>query len=229
MEKKDLLELFEAAKANQKERFNACIIDTFSEVTSFVSEGGKSLALQYLYDFIKQTEYLSDKRKLQYLEDLNIYRPVMSKEFDASNNDLDLTNEKYVFAQAIYEGQYVFYEILQSLKYHLKADIKQEDRCIQKISLKQIALKYIYEDNPITRDNGNEIANRYGYASGEKLYQYHCRYILGTDRNGDQGTAKKTLNQINLIESVLEFLPKDKQSMAKADIEVLTKYYNKYD
>lgn len=96
-----------------------------------------------------------------------------------------------------------------------------------KITLKQIALMYIYSGEQITRENGNEIAEKYGYTSGEKLFHYYSHYSSRTNRTGEEHTPKKTENKIKLFESVLKLLPKDKHERIKDEISILQSYLDK--
>lgn len=93
-----------------------------------------------------------------------------------------------------------------------------------KLSLNQIALIHCYKNEPITRDNGKEIAASHGYTaktSGEKLYQNFTKYYNATDRKGNEGTERKNQNKIELLESVVELLPADKQSKAIDEVSIL--------
>jgi len=114
------------------------------------------------------------------------------------------------------------YDVLDSLPF-LK--LKEETQTISKEKLKidQIALKYFYEGIQITRANGNEIAKINGHNSGEKLFQRYTYYSTTTNRKGKPTpcTAKKLKNKIELIESVIELLPTDKQGKAKDDFLIL--------
>ena len=95
------------------------------------------------------------------------------------------------------------------------------------LKIKQIALKYFYEGLQITRENGNEIAKKYGHTSGEKLFQQFTFYSSTANRKAkpDLCTAKKLKNKIELIESVIELLPFDKQARAKDEVSILNKLY----
>ena len=104
-----------------------------------------------------------------------------------------------------------------------RTDTKQQP----KLKIKQIALKYFYEGLQITRENGNEIAKKYGHTSGEKLFQQFTFYSSTTNRKAkpDLCTAKKLKNKIELIESVIELLPLEKQARAKDEVSILNKLY----
>ena len=92
------------------------------------------------------------------------------------------------------------------------------------LSMKQIALKHIYEDKTITRDNANQIAKEYGYiskTSGESLYQDYSKFIRNSNRKGDEGSKRKNQYKINLIKSVVEMLPEDKRKKPKSEVIIL--------
>lgn len=95
------------------------------------------------------------------------------------------------------------------------------------LTINQIALKYVYELLQITRENGKEIARKYGHNSGEKLFQRFTYYSSTANRKGKPNlcTPKKLDNKIKLIESVIELLPTDKQERAKDEVSVLKKIY----
>jgi hypothetical protein len=99
----------------------------------------------------------------------------------------------------------------------------------QKTELKidQIALKYAYEGIQITRENGNDIAQKYGHNSGEKLFQRFTYFSSSANRKGKPNlcTPKKLDNKIKLIESIIELLPIDKQERAKDEVSILKKIF----
>lgn len=75
----------------------------------------------------------------------------------------------------------------------------------KKLSLKQIALIYIYNGELITRANGEAIAKSYKYTSGEKLFQDFTYYSSPKNRTA-YDTEKKGKNKIELIESIIPLL-----------------------
>lgn len=96
-----------------------------------------------------------------------------------------------------------------------------------KLTINQIALKYVYELLQITRENSKEIARKYGHNSGEKLFQRFTYYSSTANRKGKPipCTPKKLDNKIKLIESVIELLPTDKQERAKDEVSILKEIY----
>ncbi|GET19872.1 hypothetical protein [Prolixibacter denitrificans] len=96
----------------------------------------------------------------------------------------------------------------------------------QSLSIPQIALKYYYEGELITRDNGPEIAKKYGFTSktsGEKLYQNFTFYSKTSNRTGDPGTKIKMKNIIGLVKSVIELLPENKKTKPTDEVKILEK------
>lgn len=96
-----------------------------------------------------------------------------------------------------------------------------------KLSIDEIALKYVYEGLQITRENGNEIAEQYGHTSGEKLFQRFTYYSSRANRKAkpDLCTAIKLKNKIKKIENVIELLPIDKQRQALDEVLILNGIY----
>lgn len=104
---------------------------------------------------------------------------------------------------------------------------QQNDKPKPELTINQIALKYVYSEIQITRENGNKIAKEYGYNSGEKLFQRFTYFSSPTNRKGKPNlcTPKKLDNKIKLIESIIELLPTDKQERAKDEVSILKKIY----
>jgi len=91
-----------------------------------------------------------------------------------------------------------------------------------KLTLKQIALKYIYEDRTISRQNGNEIAKEYGQESGEGLYHHFIYFTIKANRTGNPDKTSRALkSKIKLFESVIEILPNIKKQRALDELNVL--------
>jgi hypothetical protein len=93
----------------------------------------------------------------------------------------------------------------------------------QRLSMNQIALKYVYEGSQITRLKGDEIAKEYGYKSGEKLFQKFTYYSSTANRKGKPNpfTIRRLQNKINLLESVTPLLSIEKQSKVMDEVSTL--------
>lgn len=109
-----------------------------------------------------------------------------------------------------------------------KANKLKAPQPVFKLKIDQIALKYAYKGMQITRENGNQIAKEYGHNSGEKLFQRFTYYSSAANRKGKPTpcTPKKLDNKIKLIESIIDFLPTDKQERAKDEVLILKNIYD---
>lgn len=76
-----------------------------------------------------------------------------------------------------------------------------------KITLPELALKFYYTDQRITRNNSVEFAKLHGHNSGEKLFQLYTKYSSRQNRIGLDPSKKKNLNRLKLLESVIALLP----------------------
>lgn len=115
---------------------------------------------------------------------------------------------------------------LDELKNQTKTlDNSQPNQNKEKLSQKQIALIHAYTGEVITDDNKNEIAKKHGWIavnSGHKIKQlFDKHYYRRVDRIGLENTLKKTKNKIELIESIIDLLPKDKQQQALDEVQSL--------
>lgn len=106
-------------------------------------------------------------------------------------------------------------ERIRVLNTFLKLD---EPKTKSSLSLSQIALIHAYNEDYITRDNGNEIAEKYGHKSGEKLYQKFLEYHSSSERKGDTGSKIKNKNKIKLIKSVIIHLPNNLKDRARDEV-----------
>jgi hypothetical protein len=91
----------------------------------------------------------------------------------------------------------------------------------KRLKVPQIALIHVYEGRQITRENASEIASKYGYKSGEGLFQDYTKYSSLSNRTGDPGTDKKLQNKIKLIESITEHLTGNSKDRAIDEIKIL--------
>ena len=101
--------------------------------------------------------------------------------------------------------------------------IDNKSDAIDKLTIKQIALKYFYEKRVVTRENCNSEIVKFGHTSGEKLYQKFTYYSSRVNRKGipSNCTAKKLQNKIKLIESVIRMLPDDCKKQAIDEVGIL--------
>jgi hypothetical protein len=97
-----------------------------------------------------------------------------------------------------------------------------------KLSLNEIALKYVFEGNQITREDSTSIAKEYGHNSGDKLYQRCSYWGSRANRTGrpEPCTPKKLKNKIELFEKVIKLLPEPQQKRAVEEVEILKRIYD---
>jgi len=97
----------------------------------------------------------------------------------------------------------------------------------KKISVKQIALIYVYENDLITRENARGIANKYGYTSGEGLYQDFIKFSDEQNRSGRPTPLTPTIikNQIKRIKSTIQYLSDAGKQQADKDLKKLNDIY----
>lgn len=135
----------------------------------------------------------------------------ISKRYEdfAIRADYELEHYKQFYRAAL--------DYLDSFVKDISPTNKQETR---ELTINQIALKYVYSGNQVTRKNSDAIIVQYGHKSGEKLFHRFTFYSSAANRKGipHPCTAKKLKNKIDLLESVIELVPADKQT--KINVEV---------
>lgn len=101
--------------------------------------------------------------------------------------------------------------------------VKKED---QKYSMHEIALKYIYEGLTITKNNQNEIAEYYGYKSGQSLKDEYDELLKVENRITNRNTQRKIKFSIDRIKNILPILSKSAKIEAEKDLDKLE--YNRF-
>jgi hypothetical protein len=101
--------------------------------------------------------------------------------------------------------------------------INNKSDVIDKLTINQIALMYVYENRVVTRENCNSEIVKFGYTSGEKLYQKFTYYSSRVNRKGipSNCTPKILENKIKLIEKVIKMLSNDCKKQAIAELNTL--------
>ncbi|WP_233897718.1 hypothetical protein [Tenacibaculum piscium] len=144
--------------------------------------------------------------------------------FKLSNSNTSIINLKNIEDYGFYSGlvsqtdEFILEYPSAFYDFHECNSEEREEPQKIKLSIKQVALKYIYEGKHITRQNSNSIIKEYGHTSGDKLYNEYTRYSSKTNRTGNENTQKKLENKIKLIESVIPLLSIDNQEKPKKEI-----------
>jgi hypothetical protein len=129
----------------------------------------------------------------------------------------------------------------QSSRNKSKADSKTNQMAIQKkggsntdrIKVKVIALIYVYNSEPINRNNCSEIAAKYHYhkkMSGEGLFQDYLKFHINRGRtklNGD--TKVRCINRLKLIEIAISHLKGKAKENAERDYQILEKSIDEHE
>jgi hypothetical protein len=89
-------------------------------------------------------------------------------------------------------------------------------------TIKQIALKYVYEGVHINRENAKEYVKLFGLNSGDRLYNNYCYYSSKSNRTGRERTTNKLKNKIELIERVIPLIEHTKNiERVNSELEIL--------
>ena len=86
------------------------------------------------------------------------------------------------------------------------------------LSLAQIALLHYYLKQPITMNNADAVASRYGHKSGSKLAQHHAKFLIGSNerRSGKLAVLniERVIKEINNNPAALK-LAEDELKIAR--------------
>jgi hypothetical protein len=107
--------------------------------------------------------------------------------------------------------------------------IEEQPGIKPELSLREIALIYVYENNPITRDNCHEIAVKNKYTSGEKLYQHYSYYSSRANRTAKASSLKTFDNKIKLFTGILDSLSSEAKLRASDEINTLKAAFDRQD
>lgn len=138
----------------------------------------------------------------------------------------DAINQLENLEEIVYETKLLELKV-NKIKALLKSDSTYSKDDVKKLSINQIALKYVYENNAVTRENCNNIIKKYGHNSGEKLFQRYTYYSSVANRKGlpNPLTSKKLKNKIELLKSVIQLIDKNAQNRVKDEIKILEAHY----
>lgn len=178
---------------------------------------------QIIFQAIQQKEILNTEQFKEYINsEIKNAQNSMQKTFLIEQQNKEYKNDNYRKTRI---KNYIWNkERIKALNDFLNNDNAFEDKLKnKKYTISQIALKYVYENNSITRENGNSIALKYGHNSGEKLFQKFTHYSSTANRKGKPNlcTKKKMQNKIDLIESVIKIISDNKKHRAIDEVNIL--------
>lgn len=143
---------------------------------------------------------------------------------DATPKGYILNDSEKELAKRVYETYSHNYNKLNEVIEKLdKRFLTGEPKAKPEFTMKEIALRYVYEEKAITKENSNEIAKSFGQNSGHSLYQKFNFYSDNTNRKAKPETKKTMETKIELFEKVIEVLPDKYKQKAIDELKILTK------
>ena len=133
------------------------------------------------------------------------------------------TSYKFGFAKVGVLELLDFKSIIIAIDDLMSIEISKSKSKKKEISLNQIALKYIYENNSISDTDCKSIAEKYNFTSpnsGHKLKQNYNKLLKTIDRTGDPESKRILNSRISLIESVIPLLEKTSKIKAEKELEI---------
>jgi len=92
----------------------------------------------------------------------------------------------------------------------------------EKPSMKEVALKYAWENKTINHQNMEEVARIYGFNSGMKLYRCYIEVMKRSDRIANPDTSKRALiYKIKLFEKAGKIVAPEFKNIALEEINIL--------
>jgi len=121
----------------------------------------------------------------------------------------------------IFSNNHLYAPLFKNLLQNYNAKVSAKNK--KPLTLKEIALKYVYEGITITNENMNSIAEEHEYKSGSKLHQYFREYSSRANRKGIPKNCTATIikNKIKLIESVIQVLSEEHKQRAIDEVNIL--------
>ncbi len=96
------------------------------------------------------------------------------------------------------------------------------------LNLEEIALKLVWEDVNVTRENAKSFLIETEFKSGDKLYNHYKFYRNHNDRREDPEGKVKLKNKINIFEKVIKTLDDEFKQKAEDELKTLKKHLSKY-
>lgn len=156
-------------------------------------------------------------------ESINFLYKSVYLDIEKSNFKVNFDNIILKFKNSISEEEINIREKVKN-KMIIKVPLNSKE---VKFTLREIALKYIYEDEWIHITNANEIAEEYGWVSGQKLIEYFREYSVEGNRIANDSKAK-VKNMIKRIENVMEIIKSDFKEKPQNEITKLKNYIPDY-
>lgn len=132
---------------------------------------------------------------------------------------------KQTFLKDFKSNWYDIYEIAQRCNLILNIilssypEINFSDETKPELTLRQVALLYIYNGDHITPENNDAIAKKYLHKTGHKLQQHYNDYYKSNSRKSF--SKRKDSLLVKDIEKVIQYLPIEKKEKPTKEAELL--------
>ncbi|MFV5699983.1 hypothetical protein ACM55H_16605 [Flavobacterium sp. ZT3R17] len=121
-----------------------------------------------------------------------------------------------------------YFELFQKLDKGCCEDITTDEKLADKLTLKQLALKLVYEGKDVTRNNSKDFLINTNLNSGDKLYNEFTFYRSTTDRKANPQSKVKLEHKIKLFEIVIDLLDDKFKPKAQDELKILKSYLVEY-
>ena len=189
----------------------------------FAIEERKKNGLEIPYNKRRSLDELTERQKENRLR------------IDSKNTNLPHENiniEQLLFPFEFYDIYQLKFKIENAIQNDLKTSAVLNNGPIsKKLSINQIALKLVYSNSTVNKENADSTIKEYGHNSGHKLYQAFNFYYKKANRIGHdvESETKKILdNKIKLLESVIELVQDDFKQKAIDECKTLRSHLFKY-
>lgn len=145
---------------------------------------------------------------------------------ESTHHFLVVEQNIFVFQNELIEKRGAFLKWYRDV---LKTIPNKKAEAQQKLSINQIALKLVYEEVNVNKENADKIIIEYGYNSGHKLYQQFNLYNTRSNRTANPDKSKKILeNKINLFKSVIDLVSDKNKIKVIDEHKILLSHLSKY-
>ena len=185
----------------------------FKETINYYDRNYKVSTKQGSKKLVKELEKLEKAKQSFQFEDATILNDINQHQDVIIN-----TMKDYCLYAFLYNATEAYFnQVTQSDEKPHAPEIVKSDGTIFK--LKEIAFLYFYNGDQITKENNNEVALKYGWSSGHKLIQ---NYSDARKRLNTKDLSYQELkNRIDLISSIIHYLPDNKKPKPQDDLRKL--------
>jgi len=161
----DWISIFKSIDTEKEVEPQVYITNTIEQKKNFFSKASFNLTIQYLTNFKKETNLFFNKRKLEYLNSLNIEKPK------------SVQTESPLFNQTVFEAKSNYFDFLTLYKINLENSTPQPN-LNQNLDLNETLSKQLTHEN--RKEIANEIINKYKTFKGVELrILLNALFILG--------------------------------------------------